>query len=122
MRVKAYRNKDHTEVIGYTFRCPGCGDYHSVAVKPYEHRTVVWNFNGSEALPTFRPSLLVKSGHYVDGKTNECWCTYNKTHEPAPFTCYICHSFITEGKIEFLGDCTHSLAGKTVDLPEIADE
>ncbi len=29
-----------------------------------------------------------------------------------------CHSFIEKGKIRFLPDCTHSLAGQTVDLPE----
>lgn len=28
----------------------------------------------------------------------------------------ICHSFVRNGKIEFLSDCTHELAGKTVEL------
>jgi len=27
-----------------------------------------------------------------------------------------CHSFITDGQIKFLGDCTHELAGQTVAL------
>jgi len=31
----------------------------------------------------------------------------------------ICHSFITDGKIQFLSDCTHHLAGQTVDLNDI---
>lgn len=26
--------------------------------------------------------------------------------------------FIRDGQIQFLGDCTHALAGKTVPLPE----
>ena len=30
----------------------------------------------------------------------------------------ICHSFVTDGRIQFLGDCTHKLAGQTVDLPD----
>lgn len=30
----------------------------------------------------------------------------------------VCHSFITAGRIMFLDDCTHALAGKTVDLPD----
>ena len=30
----------------------------------------------------------------------------------------ICHSFITDGSIEFLPDCTHELAGKTVPLED----
>lgn len=29
----------------------------------------------------------------------------------------VCHSFVREGRIQFLGDCTHRLAGHTVDLP-----
>ena len=27
--------------------------------------------------------------------------------------------FVTDGKIQFLGDCTHALAGQTVDLPDM---
>lgn len=30
----------------------------------------------------------------------------------------ICHSFVRDGKIEFLNDCTHELAGTTLELPE----
>ena len=33
----------------------------------------------------------------------------------------ICHSFIRDGFIEYLSDCTHSLAGKTVELKELQD-
>lgn len=29
-----------------------------------------------------------------------------------------CHSFVTDGRIQFLGDSTHALAGHTVDLPD----
>jgi hypothetical protein len=30
----------------------------------------------------------------------------------------VCHSFVTDGRIQFLSDCTHELAGQTVDLPD----
>lgn len=30
----------------------------------------------------------------------------------------LCHSFVTDGKIQFLNDCFHSLKGQTVDLPD----
>lgn len=30
-----------------------------------------------------------------------------------------CHSFITDGKIKYLSDCNHHLAGQTIDLPKI---
>lgn len=29
---------------------------------------------------------------------------------------FVCHSFVFDGEIRFLGDCTHALAGKTVPL------
>lgn len=31
----------------------------------------------------------------------------------------ICHSFIVNGDIRYLSDCTHAMAGKTVSLPDI---
>lgn len=30
----------------------------------------------------------------------------------------VCHSFVTAGRIQFLGDSTHALAGQTVDVPD----
>jgi len=30
----------------------------------------------------------------------------------------VCHSFVTDGRIQFLTDCTHALAGQTVDIPD----
>ena len=30
----------------------------------------------------------------------------------------VCHSFVTGGRIQFLSDCTHALAGQTVDLTD----
>jgi hypothetical protein len=34
------------------------------------------------------------------------------------YRCLVCHSFVTEGRIEFLSDSTHELAGQTVPIPE----
>jgi len=31
----------------------------------------------------------------------------------------VCYSYITDGRIQFLSDCTHELANQTVDLPPI---
>jgi hypothetical protein len=28
----------------------------------------------------------------------------------------VCHSFVREGQIQFLGDCTHAFAGQTVPM------
>lgn len=29
-----------------------------------------------------------------------------------------CHSFVVDGRMQFLGDCTHALAGQMVDIPD----
>ena len=100
------------------FWCPGCQDRHEVRVEG-EGRPK-WCFNGNLEAATFTPSILVTSGHYTDlhKAGDECWCTYNAQHpeEPSRFRCYRCHSFVTDGKIQFLSDCTHELAGQTVPL------
>ena len=84
------------------FECPGCGMYHVVVVKHDTPREgPVWGYNWNDDLPTFTPSLLVR---WEMGKER-------KKH--------VCHSFVRDGKIQFLADCTHDAAGKTIELPEI---
>jgi hypothetical protein len=104
------------------FQCPGCGDIHAAWTQPHGQGGAVWQWNGSMDKPTFSPSLLITSGHHIASHKpgGSCWCTWNATHpdQPAPFTCYRCHSFIKDGQIQFLGDCTHAMAGKTVEIPE----
>lgn len=85
------------------FRCPGCERDHFIQHGADSGPN--WGWNGSLDKPTFTPSVLVTypgADAGVDGAP------------PA-----VCHSFVTDGRIQFLGDCTHSLAGQTVDLPPI---
>jgi len=84
----------------YTFFCPGCKKYHGVWTTNRNDNQAIWQFNGDINKPTVSPSLLVRFS-YSDGSSA------------------ICHSFIREGKIEFLSDCTHELANQTIELPEI---
>jgi hypothetical protein len=70
-----------------------------------------WGWNNNVDAPSFTPSVLVKHGSAVDPTFID---------EPGdPPT--ICHSFVTDGRIQFLSDCTHALAGQTVDLPDWAE-
>lgn len=100
------------------FRCPGCEEMHQVQVG--DGPGPRWGFNGDYDRPTFSPSVLVKSGHYVSGQEGKvCWCTYEqRLGKPPPFKCSVCHSFVRDGQIQFLGDCTHELAGQTVPIPD----
>lgn len=115
------------EVTGYMIFCPACKQGHLFNTKPGNASGVgghkpTWTFNGDAEKPTFRASMLVQTGCKAQSHRpgGHCWCTYAKNNpdEPAPFECSVCHSFVTDGKIEFLGDCTHELAGQTVPLPD----
>lgn len=87
-----------------------------------DHR---WGFNGDLDRPTFTPSILVRTGHHCGGAyAAQCWCNIADRipgQENDPSMCYLCHSFVTDGRIQFLGDCTHALAGQTVDLLAMED-
>jgi hypothetical protein len=36
----------------------------------------------------------------------------------SPFKCGVCHSHVTDGKIQYLSDCTHELTGQTIEVEE----
>lgn len=85
--------KIHSVNNHHFFYCPGCKQVHSI--------DNTWNYNGNAESPTITPSVRVNAiPQYINPS--------------AP----LCHSFVTDGKIQFLPDCTHSLAGQTVELPE----
>lgn len=107
------------------FWCPGCNEAHAISVRHDEDgQGPIWGYNGNPDAPTFTPSVLLKVGHYCSGQEGkDCWCTYEeRIGRPAPFKCAICHSFVRGGQIEFLSDCTHELAGKTVPLPPFPED
>lgn len=113
-----------TEGGGLAFQCPGCNERHMIRVG--EGPGPRWGFNGNGDAPTFTPSVLVRSGHHMPNHDPKkgCWCTYYAEHPEEDvgdqFACTCCHSFVTDGRIQFLSDCTHALAGQTVDLPDIS--
>lgn len=104
------------------FWCQGCETHHAPIVESPDGRRR-WTWDGNRERPTIEPSVLVRSGHYMpEHKAGDpCWCSYNEQHPDAPakFTCGVCHSFVRNGRIEFLSDCSHKFAGRTVDLEDL---
>lgn len=88
----------------YSFYCPGCEHRHVYSVSDDNSG---WNFNGNMERPSFIPSLL----NTVKDKNEQTGAYDVET--------FRCHLFVTDGKIRFLGDCTHKLAGQTVELQDI---
>lgn len=77
-------------------QCPGCDDLHAVTLEGPGS----WEFNGDVDAPTVSPSILVR---------------YDVS-PPNQHLSIVCHSFLRNGRWEFLSDSTHDLAGQTVDM------
>lgn len=76
----------------YYFMCPGCKALHAPSNS--------WTFNGDPDRPTFSPSILVRGVNDLGAPER-------------------CHSFVRDGKIQFLPDCTHELRGMTVPMERL---
>lgn len=55
-----------------------------------------WSWNGDLEKPTLKPSIKTNIGN---GQ--------------------ICHSFVNDGKVQFLSDCTHEFKNQTIELLDI---
>jgi len=98
------------------FGCPGCGLAHEVNVdRPERPR---WEWNRDMVCPTFKPSILVRGTRRITDEEAERIMAGEKLERVK----LVCHSFVTDGQIRFLGDCTHEHAGKTLPLPPIENE
>jgi hypothetical protein len=98
------------------FWCPGCEMMHAPGVEP--PASTIWGFNHNPDAPTFTPSVLVRYPQWVPPVTPENMAEYNRAPWPQTQVESVCHSFVTNGQIQFLSDCTHELAGQTVPLPD----
>jgi hypothetical protein len=88
------------------FRCPGCNDNHGIVVDG--SRGWTWNSDGDK--PTISPSILCTWSEPSDVEGE-----FDDSSKDVP---KVCHSFIRDGQWQFLSDCTHALAGQTVDIPD----
>lgn len=96
-----------------------------VITKGTREGTGKWTWNGDTEKPTLRPSLLTTSGHFCAShkEDDDCWCTYNKDN-PNPnhtsvFQCFRCHTWLNDGHVQFLPDCSHEFVGQTLDLLDV---
>ena len=87
----------HGQPYGHLHYCPGCDDMHRLPPG--------WTFNGDLVKPTYSPSF------------KHTWSEGPKPNR----TEHCCHYILTDGVLNFCGDCTHALAGQSVPLPPIPD-
>lgn len=66
-----------------------------VITKGSRKDSISWTWNGDTESPTLKPSVLTRAHNFT------------------------CHSFVNDGKAQFLSDCSHEFAGQTVELLEV---
>jgi hypothetical protein len=83
--------------------CQGCDGLHPLPDG--------WTFNGNVDQPTFSPSFRHWGNRFS---------SYDErgvgVGEPIP---WVCHYFVTDGKVAYCSDSTHKLAGQTIDMPDL---
>ena len=99
MKIKKVQKSETT--WQYLFICPGCNEEHAF--------NDGWEFNQDYDKPTISPSYLIHGYTFDDAEPKR---------NSLPFRC---HSFIKDGMIEYLDDCTHLLKNQTVELPDYED-
>lgn len=96
-RVHRYEHEGKQK-LSIWFFCPSCEKLHGLDEG--------WGFNGDWHNATFTPSYLT-------------WNDPNPAAKPGRFRDgWRCHSYIKNGHIEFLSDCTHAHANETMLIPE----
>ena len=100
------------------FHCPGCNEDHAITVGVSDISGPVWSFNGDVARPTFSPSILMSAPLWEPPVNASNWAEWSRAPWEQKQVDHICHSFVIDGRIQFLSDCTHALAGHTVELPD----
>ena len=89
--------------------CPGCRWAHYYSLRG---TAPMWEWNGSLISPTLTPSYLTRRNH----------SPLADDENPVGREAFCCHSFLTDGIFQFLGDCTHQFAGQAVPVPEWRDD
>jgi len=95
------------------FFCQGCHTHHAIRVDPAFGSA--WGYNCNPDAPTFTPSILVQGTQPITNDEHGRIMAGEKI-QPRPM---VCHSFVTDGQIQFLSDCTHPFAGQTLPMAQL---
>lgn len=98
-----YRPCEPAEATHVSLNFPGPYPFRLIPVaigRPAGNAPPEWTWNLDTEKPTLSPSILTWTGDRQSPTRR-------------------CHSFVRDGMVQFLGDCTHELAGQTVPLLDI---
>jgi hypothetical protein len=92
---------------GLAHWCPACEEMHAFALDGPNSSGAKWIWDGNVENPTFTPSMNIT----INAKSHP--------HYQPDAATSVCHYFLRNGAIEYLGDCTHSLKGQRIILPPL---
>jgi hypothetical protein len=109
---------------GWMIFCPACQSGHLFESGPRPNGGSGWTFNGNYEKPTFNPSMLictVRMPQFPPGETDyardpDGKYLLDEQGRIQGARDWVCHSFVRDGQIQFLSDCTHEYANQTLDL------
>lgn len=115
MSDKILREVEFTEKwCDFMFFCPACQCGHGIWTKKRNGLGAQWTFNGNMDAPSFQPSLKITEMMWTPPVTPENLEEWKVKPWEQKQVQKICHLFVTDGRLQYCGDCTHELAGKTV--------
>lgn len=86
-----------------------------VITKGSREGTNCWTWNGDTEKPTLRPSVRTQGFYRITDEEHALLMSGQKV-DPRP---YCCHTWVNDGRAQFLTDCTHDLVNQTVDMLEV---
>jgi hypothetical protein len=86
-----------------------------VILKGTRAGTGCWSWNGNTEKPTLRPSVLTRGTRPITDDEH-AFIMKGGIIKPEQV---VCHCWINDGQIQFLGDCTHEFANQTLDLLDV---
>lgn len=95
---------------GHAHWCPGCLEMHWIPD--------TWTFDGNVERPTFSPSVKITGKQCINDDKGE-WTGRWKCGPDGKALDGCCHYILTDGVLNFCGDCTHTLVGQSVPLPPL---
>ena len=110
--AKLHLNVNNEIETTYVFVCLACGNCHWIRTKG---KQPIWTLTGLENNePTISQSILVRGTVPITDEEADR-IMHGEKIIPKPL---VCHSFVRNGKIEYLSDCSHGYAGKSIELPD----
>lgn len=88
-----------------------------VQIKGRREGTGNWTWNGSVDAPDLKPSILTSGNRMLTDE--ECArIAAGEKIAPRPFRC---HSWLNDGMVQFLDDCSHEFRGQTLPLLDLLE-